>query len=487
MDIQVLVNSIDKTDFIDWTTFSKEDVLNSQTDSLTFTTKKHGSITWKPAAGDEIVVMDGADKIFGGVVVQVDESIAGLTLEYQVTCKDWTQYLDRVFVVENFQSQTIDQIIDYINTNYLTGFTIENVSCDILVQSISFNRLPVSKCLQLLAEQVNYNWYVDYDKDIHFFAKNSEAAPFSLDDTSGNYIFNSLRITDDISQMRNRVFVRGGEMIGNSLTENYVADGSQKTFPLGHKFSSEPTVTVGGVSQNVGIEFVNKDEDFDCLWDYNQKSLRFVNAPSASAAVAITGTPKIPILVQVQDDNSISQYGAYEYAITDQTILSKEEAKQYAIAQLDAYAQQIQEGEFSTYRGGLRSGQVITIQSDIREISESFLIQKVSLQMIGYNKGQYEVGIATLRTMGIIDFLQKLLLSQNKQIVVSSDAVLEKYYRDSQQISVTEEISLHTNMQDHQDVAVTEKIRANPWPAGVEFVLAPYVPTDDTIIKEREY
>jgi len=487
MNIIVTVGGTDRTNYIAWPSFTKEDVLNSQVDTCTFETKKYGVKTWKPVVGDEIQVMDDTTKIFAGVVIQVEEAIEGRLIGYQVSCKDWSQYLDRSLVVERYENLTVNQIIADINTNYLSGFTVVNVNCSITVKSIAFNRLPVSKCLQLLAEQVNYSWYVDYNKDIHFFSKNSESAPFSLSDTAGNYLFSSLRIKDDLSQLRNRIFVRGGEIKGSSRSENFTGDTVKKTFALANKFSNVPTVTVGGVVKTVGIDYLDQDASFDCLWNFNEKYIRFVNAP-ASSAIVVTGTPLIPLIVQLQDEASIAKYGGiYEFSVIDKTIKTTEEARQYAISQLEAYANKISEGSFETYESGLRSGQIITVQSDIRGISDSFLIQRVTLNMRTPTEGLWSVELATLRTMGIIEFLQNLLLDQNAQITIAENEVLEKSYLDSQTVGVTEEITRITPYQDNQTVQVTEDIQKDPLGAGVspDWVLAPYVPTGHTDTKRE--
>lgn len=478
MDLIIKVNNIDRSNYISWDSFRKDDILNSQADSLSFETKQYGDKNWRPETGDEVEVFDGLEKIFGGIVIKAEIRNQALLLRYSVSVKDWTHDLDREQVIDKFENTTIEEIIDYINTNYLSGFTINHVSCPIVVSSVAFNRLPISKCLQQLAEQVNYNWYVDYDKDIHFFAKNSEPAPFNLSDDGGNYIFSSLKIKDDISQLRNRVFIRGGEMEGNQRTETFIGDGTKLTFPLGHKFAKMPTVTIGGVTKTVGKDFLDKDEDFDCLWDYNQKYVRFVVAPANGSAIAVAGIPLIPIIVQVQDDASISKYGVYEFSKIDTTISSKDQAKQYAIAQMEAYANKVQEAEFSTYQNGLRSGQIINIQSDIRGINENFIIQRVSLSMRGQHDGLWNVQLATLRTMGIIDFLQKLILSQDKKIKIAENEVLEKYYTDNQTVKVTEEITLKVKEQDYQTVEVEESIEKDPFGDGVppNFVLAPHFP-----------
>lgn len=478
MNLTITINGTDRTDHVIWPSLSKEDVINNQSDTLYFRARKYGSKTWKPVAGDEIEVLDGTTKIFAGVVVVVDEEMEGLSLLYSVQCKDWTHYLDKI-VVERFTDETVYEIIDYLNTYYLDGFTITGVDCNIEIKTIAFNRITVAQCLQILADQLNYYWYVDYDKDIHFFSKNSESAPFSLDDNGGKYVFNSLRITDDISQIRNVVYVRGGETEESARSVNFTGDGNQKQYNLGYKFASKPTVTVGGVSQAVGVDFLDDEASFDCFWDYNQKYIRFKTAPASSSSIVITGNPLVPIMIQTQDDASVAIYGAREYAITNKEISSKEEARQFAASQLESYANKLSSASFETYESGLRSGQVIRVQSDIRGIDEDYLIQRVTLSMRTPSDGIWRVELATMRTMGIISFLQKLLLDQDRKIEVSKNEILEKGYLDSQQIEVTEEVSRLSPYEDYQTVNVDEDIEKDPMGANTApiFVLGPYFPS----------
>ena len=482
MNLTINIESTDRTNYIIWNSFKKDDILNAQVDTLQFSTKKYGTRTWKPTVGDEIEVLDGADKIFAGILLSVEEIIDGQALKYNVKCKDWTHYLDRKLVTERYENQTVNQIITDINTNYLSGFTVVNVDCGIEIESIAFNKMSVSKCIELLAKQINYSWYVDYEKDIHFFTRNKELSEFDLTDDNGKHIFDSLKIKDDLSQIRNRVIIRGGDMEGSNRTENFVGDGTKKTFALGHKFKEKPTVIVNAVAQTVGIDFLDEDTDYDCLWNFNEKYLRFVVAPGNGLAGTAEGIPLIPIIIQVESDESIIDYGVYEFSKIDKTIETKEEAKQYAISQIEAYALTIQEGSFQTYDSGLRSGQLINIHSTIRGIDENFLIQKVSLKMRTPVDGIWTVTLATLRTMGIIDFLQDLLSAQDKQIKVDEDAVLEKYYIDNQTLGITEEISLKTKYEDFQTLQITEDIVKDPLGAGVkpDWVLSPHIPSGHT-------
>jgi len=491
MNLAITINGVDKTTLINWRSLSVNDIINAQASEAQFSLICHANQTYRPAIRDEVIITDGATKVFAGKILSIKDRVEGKISTISISAKDYTAELDRVIVTDNFTSQTVNQIITSLVADYLagTGITMTNVACTTLITTASFNSIPLSQVIQILAEQVNYSWYIDYDKDIHFFARNTEMAPFNLDDSSGNFIWDSLELEQDISQLRNVVIVRGGDKVATvARPKNHVGDANQKTFNTDYQFNSKPTVTVGGVSKTVGLENIDQDASFDCLWDYNQKYIRFVAAPAAAAAVTITGYPLIPIFVQVEDAASIGQNGRHEFKKTDKSINSAEEAKQYADAQLEAYGNSVREGNFRTYTSGLSSGQTINITVTDRNISETFVIQSVTLSMYSANNGIWSVELATLRTVGIIDFLQKLLTDQTRQITIDSNEKLEKYYEDNQTAQVTEEVSLKVAMQDYQTAQVTEEITKDPFGAGVkpDFVLAPYVVTGQTD-KSREF
>ena len=470
MNLSININGTPKTDVL-WSSLSIKDNINENVDTCQFETLSSVSIN------DEITVYDGTDKIFSGIVLRVKRQTTAGKERYLIQSVDYTRVLDRQLAIEHYTNTTVSGIINDLVTNYASDFTTANVDCDINIASIYFNYLPLSQCIQKLAQAVNYSWYVDYNKDIHFFATNKELSPFNLTDDNGNYIFNSLIFTDDLSQLRNRVRIRGGEIVGDTRTETLTGDGTKKIFPLANKFSSKPSVTVGGTAQTVGLEFLN-NTGYDCYWNYNEKYIRFETAPASGSAIDVTGTPLIPIIVQAEDPISIATYGVHEFYKKDSNIKSTDEAKQYAIAQLDAYKNSINEASFSTYTSGLKSGQLINIQSDKRGIDKDFVIQSVDLRMQGANKGVWNVRLASLRTIGIIQFLQELLLTGQTQVKESEDEVLYKYYTDYQDVNVKEDIALHVNMTDHQAVSVAELIRKDPW--TVEWVLSPSFPTDDS-------
>lgn len=447
--ITVTIEGTDRTSLVVFNSLRKTDVLNQQVDTLEFKVRKYGSLTYVPTLGDEVVVAKDGTTIFGGVVVRIHENLNGAhILEYTIECNDYSQFLKRKLVTERYTSTTVGAIISDLVANYTSdGFTTTNVAGSHPITSISFNRLTVADCLQKLADALSYVWYVDYDKDIHFFPKNTEVGP-SLTDTSGNYIFNSLEISEDLTQVRNSVLVQGGEQESStSRTEEFNGDGTRVHFALANKFASLPTVTVGGVGKTVGVEYLDDDASYECMWNFNEKYIRFTagNTPaSGTNNVVVSGTYLFPIVVSVPAPASQEAYGVYEFAITDKSIKSQAEAISRALAELTSYQNSLYEGSFRTYDDGFRSGQVLTITSAQRVKDITVLVQSVTGRMrdpLG-TQFEYDVRFATLKSIGIIEYLQNQLRS--KEVIVDDKETILNYHALSDTVTGTDSLATPT-------------------------------------------
>lgn len=420
MDIQVKIKNINRTSEIDWKNFAIRDNVDDEIDTCSFTIDKYKTEIVIPQVGEEVLVYDGAEKIFAGTILTVHRRLKQAKHEsISVEAADYTHNLGRSIIVEKFEDRTVNYIINELLNCYHVEFSDEYVDCSLEIKTIIFDNISVLEAIQRLSEATNYRWYVDYDKKVHFFEKSTNSAPFNPTDTNGKYIFTSLELTDDISQLRNSVKIRGGDTESEARTEKFDGDGEKLTFALANRFSKLPTVTVGAPPpEEVGIDYLSKEADFDCFWNFNEKYIRFKVAPPVGTNnIVVAGIPLIPIIVKKVDSGSVNQYGLFEFYRREGTIKSREEAVQYATAQLEAYKNSIIEGSFETYEPGLKSGQIINIQSDVRDIDENFLIQKVRFKMRSPQDGFYKVELATMRTIGIIDFLQELLKIEKRIIL----------------------------------------------------------------------
>lgn len=91
--------------------------------------------------------------------------------------------------------------------------------------------------MQRLADNLAWYWYIDYDKYIHFFDRESIPAPISISETSDN--FSDLQISYDVSRLINRQVVRGAEETSDSTYSQVVeGDGIVREWIMKNKFKN---------------------------------------------------------------------------------------------------------------------------------------------------------------------------------------------------------------------------------------------------------
>lgn len=446
--ITVTHNAVDISDEVVFNSLQTETKRNERVDTCKFTVEKNVGDTFTPDINAVVVVdVDGTVE-FTGKVQKIDETIVGMTIKYMVTCVDYTRDLDNLLIVERYENTTIDAIIQNLVDVYAPDFTYNNVNASIEVDSVAFNRIYISQCIKKLADAYNYSWYVDFNQDIHFFPKNAEPAPFNVTDDNDTIITQSLKITRDLSQLRNEVLVEGGEVEGLERTVKYAGNTEQDIFDTQYKFASRPTVTVDGVPIDVGAENVQDEIDFDAMWSFQQKYVRFTdgNIPPAPSSgntnIEITGIPLFPIIVQVPSPASIGTFGRRQFSIKDISIKSQDQAIERAIAELQAYADTINEGSFETYQQGLFAGQIININSAFRNINEDFVVQTVKMKPLSFDanyRAKYTVTLASTKTIGVIDVLQKLLLDEELELNEQETLLTFLQYQDT--VVITDTVS----------------------------------------------
>jgi hypothetical protein len=318
-------------------------------------------------------------------------------------------------VYETFIGETVNNIIGTLITKYTTGFTTANVNCPYTVDRVDFNFQKISDCLTELAERTGYDWYVDEYKDIHFIdGTATTAAPISVADDNGSYVVGSLSLADDISQIRNSVYLRGGEEIGSLQMYQKIADGTQNLFSPGYHFSAVPGVTVAGAPQTVGTEGIDNPAAFDCLWNPTEDYIVFAVAPGAGVAVVISGLPLNPIRLYYPDRASIAAYGEKQILINDNTIVTRAAARFRARAEMLQYAASVVSAKFVTTTKGFRAGQYVSINSALYSRSGSYIVSKTTVAMLTPTKFKYQIECISTKVFDIIDLFVKLLRERAK-------------------------------------------------------------------------
>lgn len=376
-----------------------------------------------PATDAEVsIILPDNTKIFAGVIVSVslEKKQQGAVLA-TINCADYGRLLDSYLVHKTYENMTDKEIIEAIVNTYCPalGITTTNVAMSATFEHISFNYVQVSQALRRIADLTAQNWYIDYDKDIHFFPLATNPAPFDIDDTNMQYT--GLKISKDASQLKNRVYVRGGSKLSDYVTTSQKGDGVKRKFLIPEKPHSI-TLTVNGVAKTLGL--VNIDTSgYDYYLNFQEKYIQQDDSGTlltTSDTVAITYKYEIPILVAIENATSIAEVGVKEFAVFDKSIKTTQEARDRATAEIVDYGSNVIEGSFSTYTTGFSSGQYINISLTDYDVAADYIIQRVQARSLGGGTFNYTVSIASTKTMGIIRFLVELL-EANKNLIELDD------------------------------------------------------------------
>ena len=491
---EIFINGTAYHTQIDWPRFSKTEVLTYQPDSCSFLIRNVAGKTYRPNLNDDVKVYRNGVLIFGGVVISTSETMDGLVRYFQVQCKDYTEILDGVLVAKAYTSMTAAAIVADLIANFApAGFTYANTVAPDTISAINFNYVSLSQCLQNLANALpGYDWYVDYNKDIHFFQPATNSAPFSLGEAGlslDNFIFGSLEFDADQSQIRNTIVVRGGTVIGSTTTNLQTSDGVQVIYYVGYNLASfaayhapvlTPTVFT---ALNVGRDGIDNPASFDCLYNPGLGLLRFPTAYTLGDVVKTTGVPSYPLVSISSDQVSVGLYGTKEYLIQDQNITTKQQALDRATAMLAQYSQPTYSGKFITLKDGLVQGQTIQINLPSRGISGSFKIKQIDTTLrtpSGITADLiYSVQFVSSVDIGIIEILNKLLIQDTaNQVPVSPNEIPNRIYGPLETITLVEAFTADKGLDvADETITNTESFTNTGKNYGTIFVAGPFAPS----------
>ena len=414
-------------------TVNLKSVLTKETSTLTFSVlNSPGKTTF--ANGDQVDLYQDSYHVFGGTVVTIENvNDGGILIESQISCIDWSFRLNTKLVTKNYASMdpadiVADILATFTDGTYTTTYVVRG---NFNVSTIKFNYEQVTNALEKLAKQIGWEWYVDPDKNLWFFPPNVTAtAPFGLDDTSGNFNWPSLDITEDLTNMKNSIYVSGGTYTktfdATSTPDKYLTDGVRTVFPISYPYDKTTlTITLNGVSQTIGTDNVTDPTTVQVQYNDAGRFIRFTSVPTTGQTVKVFGNAKIPILAHVQNSAAISTYGEQQDVIIDSSILSIGEAQERAHSQLDLYGGPVFTVKFDTLKTGLVIGQTININSAIWGVNINVIVKEIDAKRYSNTQLIYSVTAIGTEVVNFIDIMKVLLLQANSDNQVDSSTVLQ--------------------------------------------------------------
>jgi hypothetical protein len=447
-----------------------------------------------PAVGDVLELYDSTGLIWGGTVTETEATIAGLLITWAISATDYGFLLNGILIKENYsQLDPHDIVLDIIaqaDPLGAKGFTTNHVQTgNFLIPSIKFNYQHPSKALQSLANLIGWDWYIDANKDVHFFLGDVDngvgeggVAPIVIDTTGGNTgadkWWNSLDVDLNITNLQNSVYVIGGTypktFTAANTADTFLTDGTRQFFSISYPYYS-PTavsfeavpisVTLAGVPQTVGIANQDDPASFQVMYNAAQRWIQFpAGAPTSGQTVKVFGTAKVPIIAHASDATSITTYGEYQGVITDTKILSVPEAQARATAQILQFGHPVFDVKFNTLVPGCKIGQAITFNLPAFGLTKTLIIKRI--EVVGFVPGangmlQYQIECLGSDVVTFTDLMQSILQQEANQTTVDDSTVTENLEVIEESIEITEGLlaPVATSMPYELGVAATNQFR----------------------------
>lgn len=428
--ITITIDSIDKTADVEKESLVINQTLSKEPSTLSFSIKGEKN---QPELGDAVLIEKDSTTIWQGTIVERHaKTIGNVMTEYEYLCMDGYFQLDRKLVSKAYNDTNANAVVTDIINTFVTGITLDLPASSPTIKTARFNYEQPSRCIQKIANQIGWDWYIDQDYVLHFFSPSGESAPFEVQDDNGTVISDSLRFDSNIVELKNVIYVRGGEYLdpisSTDAVDKYEADGEQVAFPLVYRYNAVQ-VTVDGIAQTVGVDFIDDPADFDCLYNFQEKLVRFPDAtkPAAGEVVKVFGNAYIPLIVQGLDTASIEAYGEREGVEIDKTITSIEEGELLATAILEKWKDGSLEGKFRTRQTGLVVGQTITINSTRFGVNQEYKINRIKGKTDGNDEFVYDVEFITSGQITLTDMLIDLIGQEKENIQISPDEVIQRF------------------------------------------------------------
>lgn len=336
--------------------------------------------------------------LFAGVVTAPTLVLDGpIKNEWALQCTDYTFFADNAIVQGTFIGQTVDQIVVALTKQANCGInaaTIANggfVAPGPQLGSFVSNYATLSttwrKLAQLAGQVTPYGWYVDENRNLHFYdatTAQSSGVTFTTTPTAadgllqGHISFENFKYEWDGQSVRNRILVQGANQaikfgsISNPSTDTWLSNGFQFSWPLKFTVTGSPVLHINGVATSVTP--VSAGQTSTDTWQIAQNSvggwfLTTSSIPPAGQTIQLWYDYLVPIIAQANDTASQNLYtgpngGVFSEYISDTSLTTVPMALARALRQRTEYAFAVERMNFYTtedWQGWVRSGQTCTI------------------------------------------------------------------------------------------------------------------------------
>ena len=291
---------------------------------------------------------------------------------YSVSCYDLLNDLMRVYVRKIYYDTTVEDIVlDLINT-YAPDLNVEFVPTGQTIEKF-FADDYIFNIIKFLATGVGYAISID--------GNTLKLKPYGYTEI-GSIIDNKfgkiLSIDKSINDIVNDVWLFGDKLLV-ATTQEFTADGVNNKFIVDYSIAGSVKVTINGVELN---------HDKYVVDDYKGE-IKLNDVPLNGDVIKIDYEYEVPIVVHLNDNSSIEQYGLRSKKFTVNSIKSFDVARNLVKQYIQSFKDpkltvNIRARIDKVLELGFDVGKVIEVKIPERNVSEKLIIKKIS-----YKKGMY--------------------------------------------------------------------------------------------------
>lgn len=372
-----------------------------------------------PLEGQLVRFFHNDVRIFAGRIATVSrEQLGGPEdFSHEVDCVDFTSDFDRHLFQGTLQAGSADgmvrELVGWVGFGFGTDYVTPGASLMAVEADLEFPSAIMSR----IAESIEYQWYIDTFRQIHFFYIEAFGAPqdninFDADpgDTPDEVPFD-LSETNDWSQVKNVIWIRGAQAksgIPMNQVDNMSFEGDQTFYALAYQpwDPSTTTVTVDDVPQEIlldGVDGVagdgqgNEGQVYLCLDNWgvrfpdNHAPGSLGNPASVGAdydysydpVIRVEDPESIAYLFGVEDHVDAPSDGMHEvvYQVPQMRVEDEGSLWEYGQLLLARYAKIKRTITFSSLKQNWAPGQYFRAYSTFRGFDSIFYVHTVQQQV----------------------------------------------------------------------------------------------------------
>lgn len=346
----------------------------------------------KIEVGSEVKIYHGKKgeeikHIFTGIIKETPKKINGILRSFEFSGSDYLGKFQDLIINRSYEDKNIKDIIldlwDYKGKKWVNLGFIEETSYDL---TIKFKDLHLYECLEKLSGILDFIFYVDKDKNLHFHSRYLKQSDKTLE--KNMFHKGSANFSRDLSRLVNVLEIYGGNRLSFDFTEFLIADGLNDTFSTKYKprASSSGKIEIYELDEfnnrvyalKLGVEGLHT-EGFDAYLNYNEKTIKFDVLPQRDKKYELVYRYERRLRTRISRLESIAKYGEFEDKISFSEIDHPIALKDRGNLHLDKYSDPLIVGSIKPFYNDYEVSESILVYIPELEINHFLQITEKNL------------------------------------------------------------------------------------------------------------